>query len=116
MCLRSYNLARVNPSTGAITTLLNGANRLTIDGVGTAAYSHETFCVWVEPSSGDIIWCDYGGTDGSGTGSIRRRSASTGATSIVFNVTNPNSLVPDATGANWCGGFSCASVDVRAAR
>ena len=106
----------VDPSTGATTSLLNGGNRLTIDDVGTAAYSHETFCVWVEPSSGDIIWCDYGGSDGSGTGSIRRRSASTGNTSTVFSVTSPIALVPDATGANWCGGCGYASVDVRAAR
>jgi hypothetical protein len=97
----SYNLVRVNVTTGATTALLNGGNRLTVDGTGTAAYTHEPFCVWTEPVSGDIIWCDYGGSDGSGTGSIRRRRAATTATSIVFNVSNPTALTPDATGANW---------------
>ena len=101
MRLLRYNLVRVNPSTGASSPLLNGGNRVTVNGVGTAAYSHETYCVWVEPSSGDIIWCDYGGSDGSGTGAIRRLSAATSATSIVFNVTSPVALTPDATGANW---------------
>ena len=94
----SYNLIRVDPSTGATTALLNGGNRYTIDGVGTAAYSHETYCVWVEPTTGDIIWCDYGGTDGTGTGSIRRRSAATTATSIMFNITYPRALTLDASG------------------
>jgi hypothetical protein len=61
---------------------LLGGFRITVDGVGTAAMSHEPNCVWVEPSSGDIIWCDNGGTDGSGTGAIRRRSAVTGQTSV----------------------------------
>ncbi len=107
---------RVNPATGAATTLLNGSNRLTVNGVGTAAYSHETFCVWVEPASGDIIWCDYGGNDGSGTGSIRRRSAATGATSIIFNLTYPFSLTPDATGATWCVRQRAAACGRRAVR
>ena len=99
----SYNLVLLTLAGGVntATNLLNGGNRITVNGVGTAAYSHETYCVWIEPVSGDIIWCDYGGSDGTGTGSIRRRSATTTATSIVFNVTSPKGFAPDATGANW---------------
>jgi hypothetical protein len=96
---------------------LLGGFRITVDGVGTAAMSHEPNCVWVEPSSGDIIWCDNGGTDGSGTGAIRRRSAVTGQTSTVFNVSMPAAMTPDATGPNWCvaafGPHRCSRLHAR---
>ena len=97
----SYNLERVNATTGTRTSLLNGNDRKTINAVGTASYTHEPFCVWVEPTSGDIIWCDAGGSDGTGSGSIRRYRVATSTASTIFNVNSPVALAPDATGANW---------------
>lgn len=95
------NVNILNPTTTALTTLLGG-QLATVNAIGTASATHGVYCVWVEPISGDIIFCDFGGSDGSGTGAIRRYNMTSTATTIVFNVTQPISLTPDATGANWC--------------
>ena len=99
------NVNVLNPTTTVLTALLDGSQRSTINALGTASFSHEVYCVWVEPSSGDIIFCDFGNylnQDGTGAGAVRRYNISSTATTTVFNVTQPISLTPDATGANWC--------------
>jgi len=96
------NVNIFNPTTSVLTALLDGTQRATVNAIGTASITHEVYCVWVEPSSGDIIFCDYGNSDGTGLGAIRRYSLSSTATTTVFNVTQPISVTPDATGANWC--------------
>jgi hypothetical protein len=91
-------LVRINPANGASTNLLNGTSGTSyMTGTSPAsAFAIVPYCVGVERTTGDILFCDYGNTVANG--GIRRISATTSAITTAFNCSTPVSI---AVGPNY---------------
>ena len=91
-------LVRINPANGALTNLLNGtAASSYMTGTSPAsAFSQVTYCVDVERTSGDILFCDNAPV--TTVAGIRRINATSSAITTVFNTSAPVNI---AVGPNF---------------
>ena len=98
VALYASQLVRINPANGTTTNLLNGTSASSyMTGTSPAsAFSQVTYCVDIERTSGDILFCDNAPV--TTVAGIRRINATSSAITTVFNSSAPINI---AVGPNF---------------